>query len=38
MKIRRRALERERPAHYVLLRRREHLRHRRERLLDLLEQ
>jgi hypothetical protein len=38
MKIRRPALERERQGHDVQLRRREHLRHRRERFLDLLEQ
>jgi hypothetical protein len=38
MKSRRHAPERERPAHYVQLRRREHRRHRRERVLDLLEQ
>jgi hypothetical protein len=38
MKNRRPAPERERPGHHVQLRRREHLHHRREPPLDLLEQ
>ena len=38
MKTRRPALEDERPERRVQLRLREHLRHRRERLLDSLEQ